>query len=821
VTLLLEIRHAARTLVKAPGFTSVTVLLIALGVGATTALFSLAYGVLLRPLPWPEPDRIVRLQETRGGNAGRVPWTISNTTYHAWREQPATIEEIGGWMRAQMMTMTVASGDPERVRVGRITPSLLRVLRAQPAHGRLLVDDDATGVVLLGHGLWQRRFGGAPDIVGHAFRLDDQLLTIVGVMPEAFAFPDRETEAWLPMRVARVEAGAKTIQAMIFNAVARLRPGVASQQAASEGSGRARAAPPLGSAAVALFGSSGEIGVTAISARDALTADVRPALLVLLAAVCLLFCTAIASVLVLQASRAVSRRREMAVRMAIGASTGRLMRQWLIESAAVGICGGAAGLLFAAGLHRILPAVLPPDFPRVDDVHLDAQVTIFASALTLLAIGICGLLPALHLRDANLVESLAADGMGQGPAAGPRSTRMRIAMMVGQVAIAAVLLVGTGLLARSFSSLLAADRGFDPRNVLTVHLTMKARPFASQSAGAERAQQRLQALPGVAHVGFGNALPFVTTGGFRGFTIPSPRDRSTSVQIQTLMRAVSPEYFDAMRLRLIAGRALNHLDTSSSRPAIVVNRTFASQYLDANPVGATLPVAIGSYTDWEVVGIVDDVRQGGLIGVAPAAFGGVSEPPQPEMFFSYRQWTGSVTDLVYVIRTNTDPSAVAPVLRTILREEDPALAIDSIMTMDDRVMHSLARPRTYAILIGGFGLFALAIAAAGLFGVMSYMAAQRTREIGVRTALGAQPADILRLVTREAAAILAAGLAIGLAAAFLLARSLAPLVYGVSVHDATSFVAVPIVLSVVVTIACAVPARRATRVSPLVALRYQ
>jgi putative ABC transport system permease protein len=487
----------------------------------------------------------------------------------------------------------------------------------------------------------------------------------------------------------------------------------------------------------------------------------------------------------------------------------------------VGICGGAAGLLFAAGLHRILPAVLPPDFPRVDDVHLDAQVTIFASALTLLAIGICGLLPALHLRDANLVESLAADGMGQGPAAGPRSTRMRIAMMVGQVAIAAVLLVGTGLLARSFSSLLAADRGFDPRNVLTVHLTMKARPFASQSAGAERAQQRLQALPGVAHVGFGNALPFVTTGGFRGFTIPSPRDRSTSVQIQTLMRAVSPEYFDAMRLRLIAGRALNHLDTSSSRPAIVVNRTFASQYLDANPVGATLPVAIGSYTDWEVVGIVDDVRQGGLIGVAPAAFGGVSEPPQPEMFFSYRQWTGSVTDLVYVIRTNTDPSAVAPVLRTILREEDPALAIDSIMTMDDRVMHSLARPRTYAILIGGFGLFALAIAAAGLFGVMSYMAAQRTREIGVRTALGAQPADILRLVTREAAAILAAGLAIGLAAAVLLARSLAPLVYGVSVHDATSFVAVPIVLGVVVTIACAVPARRATRVSPLVALRYQ
>ena len=832
---LLDIRYAFRTLVKSPGFTGVTMLMIALAVGATTALFSLTYGVLLRPLPWPEPDRLVRLQETRGGNAGRVPWTISNTTYRAWRESPATIEEIGGWMRSQMMTMSVASGDPERLRVGRVTPSLLRVLRAQPARGRLLLDEDlpvrgsaaaATGpappgVVVLGYRLWQRRFGGAPDVVGRTLRLDDQALTVVGIMPEDFAFPDRDTEAWLPMGIARVEAGAKTIQVMIFNALARLRPGATPQQAAAEGTARGRAAPTLASAAVALFGSGGEVGIAAVPARDALTADVRPALFVLLAAVSLLFVTAIASVLVLQASRAVSRRREMAVRMAIGAGVGRLMRQWLVESAVVGICGGAIGFLFAAGLHRVLPALLPPDFPRVDEVHLDVQVALVSSALTLLAIVICGLLPALQLRDPNLVESLAADGMGQGPAAGARSTRLRMAMMVAQVAIAAVLLVGTGLLARSFSTLLAADRGFDPNNVLTAHITMKARPFASQSTGVERAQQRFQALPGVAHAGFGNALPFVTTGGFRGFTMPSPKDPSTTVQVQTLMRTVSPEYFDAMRLRVIAGRALNHLDTLSSRPAVVVNRTFASQYLRSNPVGATVPITIGARTEWEVVGIVDDVRQGGLSGVAPAAFGGVSDPPQPEMFFSYRQWTSNVTELVYVIRTNGDPSAVAPMLRSILREEDPSLAIESVMTMEDRVRHSLARPRTYAILIGGFGLFAVAIAAAGLFGVMSYMAAQRTREIGVRTALGAQPADILRLVTREAVLILAGGLTIGLSAAFLLARSVAPLLYGVSVHDTTSFVAVPIVLTVVVAIACAVPARRATRVSPLVALRYR
>jgi putative ABC transport system permease protein len=822
-----DIRHTFRTLFRSPGFTTVTVLMMALGIGATTALFSLTYGVLLKPLPWSEPDRIVRLQETRGGRPGRVPWTISNTTYHAWREQPAIIEEIGGWMRGQLMTMTVGSGEVERLRVGKVTPSLLRVLRAQPRTGRLFSDEDAGGregpqVVVLGFGLWQRRFGGDPDVIGRSFRLDDRLLTIVGVMPRDFAFPDRETEAWLPLEIARVTASAEVIQAMIFNAVARLRPGATAQQAASEATSRGRAAPSLGSAGVALFGSAGDIAVTATPARDALTADVRPALIVLLAAVGLIFSTAIASLLVLQASRAMKRRREMAVRMAIGASAGHLTRQWLVESATVGLGGGIAGLLVAAALHQILPVVLPPDFPRVDEVALDAQVAIFASALTVVAIIVCGLVPALQVRDQNLVESLTADSTAPGPgAASTRSTRVRTAMMVAQVAIACVLLVGTGLLARSFAALLAADRGFDPHDVLTAHITMKARPFASQSAGLERAQQRLQALPGVADVGFGNALPFVTTGGFRGLTIPSPKDPGSKLQVQTLMRTVSPEYFPAMGLRVIAGRALDRADTSSSRPVVVVNRTFAAQYLDVDPIGTVLPIAIGARREWEVVGVVDDVRQGGLSGVAPAAFGGVADPPQPEMFFTYRQWTSNVSELVYVIRGGANSAALTPMLRAILREEDPSLAIDSVMTMEDRVMHSLARPRTYAVLLGGFALFAVAIAAVGLFGVMSYMAAQRTREIGIRTALGAQPHDILRLVTKEALAILIGGLVIGLAAAFLLARSLAPLLYGVSVHDATSFVAVPIILSAVVAVACAVPARRATRVSPLVALRYQ
>jgi predicted permease len=800
--------------------------MLALGIGATTTFFSLAYGVLLRPLPWPEPDRIVRLQESRGGHPGRVPWTISNTTYHAWSEAPHTIDGIGGWMRTQSMTMTIRSSEPERVRVGRLTPSLLRVLRVHPLAGRALLDGDVgsegPSAVLLGFDLWQRRFGAAPDIVGSTLRLDDRLLTIAGVMPQEFAFPDRDTDAWLPLSVVRVEPGAGVIRAMIFNAVARLRPGATPEQAASEATARARGAPRLGLAAVALFGSAGEAEVSVVPARDAMTADVRPALIVLLAAVGLLFSTALASVVVLQSSRAVKRRREMAVRAAIGASAGHLARLWLVESASLGLAGGIGGLLLAGVLHYMLPSLLPPDFPRADDVRLDRQVVLLAVFLAGVSSFVCGLAPAWQIHGGNLIESLASDGVMSGAAAASaRARRVRAAMMAFQVAIACMLLVGAGLLARSFGALLSADRGFDPRHMLTAHMASTARPFASLAAGLERAQARLRSLPGVTHVSFGNALPFVTTGGFRGLTLPSPDNPAVTIQAQTVMRTVDPEYFPALGLRVVAGRALARTDTSTSRPVVVVNRTFASRYVGADPVGTVLRFPAGSRREWEIVGIVHDVRQGGLSGLAASAFGGLTDPPQPEMFFACTQWDSSVSEVVVVIRSAADPAALAPALRAILREEAPSLAIDSIMTMEERVMNSLARPRTYAVLIGGFALFAALVAAVGLFGAISYMTAQRTREFGVRAALGARPRDILRLVSREAALITIGGLAAGLAGALVLARSARSLIYGVSIHDPVSFVGVPLLLLVVTAAASAVPARRATRVSPVVALRSE
>jgi predicted permease len=392
-------------------------------------------------------------------------------------------------------------------------------------------------------------------------------------------------------------------------------------------------------------------------------------------------------------------------------------------------------------------------------------------------------------------------------------------MIVAQVAIACVLLVGTGLLARSFTALLTADRGFDPRNVITVHATRPPTTFAADAASLERAQNRLRALPGVTHAAFGNALPFVTSGGLRGMTLPSRDNPAEVTQAQTLLRVVSLDYFGAMGLRLLSGRLFDSSDSATSRPAVVVNRTFAAQYLGATPVGSVLPTVIGSRSEWEVIGVVDDMRQGGLQGAPPSRFGGVTDPPQPEMFFTYRQWDWDNGDVIYVARGAGDPASLAPAVRAIVSDEHPALTIQAVATMDDLLMNSLARPRTYTLLLAGFGLFATVVAVVGLFGVLSLTAAQRTREIGVRTALGATPRDIVSLISREAVTVTLGGLAAGLVSASVLAEFVSSFLFGVTTRDVVTFVTIPLVLLLAAAAACAVPAYRATRVNPIVALR--
>ena len=821
--LMQDIRHGARVLRRRRGITLVEMLTMALGIGATTALFSVTYGVLLKPLPWPDSDRLVRLTETRQRHEPRVRGTMSNGPYREWAAEHSTIEAIGGWL-TRTATVVIAGGEPTRMPVAAVTPSLLDVVSAAPLRGRLFVDADAktgvapqtssAGVIVLSYGLSQERFGGPDAAIGRVVRVDGKPMTVVGVMPKAFAFPDRETRAWTPWAPPPVYDG-NVLQMSIFSALARLRPGATPEQASAEGTARARSAPDPGMTAVALFGGNGRAEIRAVPAIEQMTADVRPALLVLLAAVALLLITATANVASVRLADASARRREMAIRAAIGAGTARLTRQLVVESIMTGAGGGLAGVVLAVALHAALPSVLPADFPRVADIEIDWRVLLFAIGASAAASVTCGLLPAWHARRIDLVESLSEDGSAPvGGGMRPGAARARTLIMAGQLALSCVLLIGAALLTRSFVALLRVDRGYDATNVLTARLSFPADySIERRVALMERVTDRLRHLPGVREAAFGNALPLLTSGGFRGFKMRPPVDPSIEVEANIIQRVVSPGYESALGLRLTEGRAFDASDTMTSRNVIMVNRSFAVKYLGAHRLGASIPslgACRGDNDRWEIVGVVDDMRQAALF-----------EVPQPEVFLPARQigCTGFLNQAIIVVRTNGDPLPYAASLRKAVQEQEPSFAVDSMMTMEERVMRALAKPRLYAVVLAGFASFAVTIAAVGLFGVLSHNVAQRAREIGVRTALGARPSDVVRLVLRHVVLVAAAGIACGLWTAYALSRLLGTVLYGVNPHDLASFAAVGIALAVVAAVASVVPARRAARLDPWQVLR--
>ncbi len=630
-----DVRYAVRLMVRQPGFAVVAILILALGIGATTTLFSVTYGVLLKPLPWPEPDRIVRITETRKGFEPRVRGTMSNGPYHVWAAGHSTIEAIGGWLNQPSTAIAFDGGEPSPLQTVAVTPSLWTVLKARPLLGRAFVDGDVPRgpvtkrLVILSYGLWQERFGGRDDAVGRAVQIDGTAATVVGVMPKTFAFPDRETRAWTPWVPTDVLQPGGTISMTIFSALARLRPGATPTQASAEGTSRARSAPDPGMTAVALFGGNGPAEIRAIPAIDLMTAEVRPALLVLLAAVGLLLVSASANVASLQLARATTRRREFAIRAAIGAGTTRLTRQLVAESLAIGALGGSAGVALAVALHRALPSLLPADFPRVDAVAVDWRVMLFALGASIIPSVACGLVPAWHARRIDLVESLSDGGRG---AAGWRTGtgRTRTLIMAGQLAVSCVLLVGAALLARSFAALLHADRGYDPTNVLTARVSMPSGDSMDRrTALLEGVTERLRSNAGVLEAAYGNALPLLTSGGFRGFKMRPPSSPDVEVEVNTMMRVVSPGYFKALGLRLTAGREFTPADTMTSPNVIIANRSFAARYLGGSPLGVSVPnlgMCRGRSDRWEVVGVVEDLRQGS-----------VSDPRQPELFLPARQ----------------------------------------------------------------------------------------------------------------------------------------------------------------------------------------
>lgn len=823
-----DLRHACRLLRRDLGYTTLAILTMAVGIGATTTLFSVAYGVLLKPLPWADGDRLMRVTESRKGQQARLPGTISNGAYLAWRDQASTAEAIGGYgLGGSAMTAVASGGEPARLQVVRLTASMFDVLRVRPLRGRAFTTGDEqydggaypiASVAILSYGLWQEWFGGRDDAIGRVVRVDDQPVTVIGVMSRDFAFPDRETRAWLPMPVGGVLGANGVRRIQIFGAMARLKPGVTPQQAAAEATARARTAPDPGFAAVAMFGSDAPSDVSVTPAIDAMTADVRPAIIVLLAAVGLLLATATANVGGLQLARATTRRRELAVRAALGASRSQLVRQLVTESAVIGSAGAVAGVTFAAVMQRLLPALLPAEFPRAADIALNLPVVLFAAVLAIVASVACGLIPATQTGRLDLTYALAQESAASVAGGGRTpSARLRAAVMAAQVALACVLLVGAALLTRSFVALMHADRGYDAANVLTARLDLPPQNSDGPRhvALADAVIARMRAQPGVAAAAAADALPFLSLGSALGTEMPSPVNPAIKQQVRANLRMVNPEYFAALRLRLVQGRLLSDADRASTKRVVVVSRSFARQYLGPEPLGKVVPLRsgrIGGGADAEVVGIVEDVRQSG-----------VTEPAAADLFIAYRQfpdwWTrGSI---IFAVRATDDPFAHIQALRTAVREQDPTVALDSIMTMEERVATSLAKPRLYAVLLVAFAVAALTIAAVGLFGLLSYIVAQRSREIGIRTALGAQVPDILALVLRQGAAISISGIAVGLWAAYVLTRYLASFIYGVDRADVASYLTVAFAVGLVATIASIVPAWRAARIDPVIALRAE
>jgi len=799
-SLFSDVRYGARVLVRQRGFAAVAMLTTALAIGVTATLFSVFDAVLLRPLPWARADRLVRFTETHAGATRELPLSITNTAWHAMAPL-TTVDGLSAWSRS---TVTLAVGDVvERGAAVSVTPGTFAMLRASPLVGRVFTADDAPEV-LLSYGFWMARFAGAADAIGRPIALNGQTVTIVGVMPPDFEFPDPGTRVWRPLRVPPPPA------VTILSSMARLRDGTTPAQAAEEATARVRSAPYSTNALFAVFGANGPGRIVAEPALDALTRDVRPGLVALFAAGLLLLVMAVANLASLELARATTRYREIAIRSALGAGPRRVVQQLVLEQLLLAAAGGALGLALAVVLHRALPAMLPADFPRIHEIAFGMPVVLVAFAIAASTGVVMGVLPAWHLRRLRLTQAL---GEGAAGAVGGTRTRARAWIMTGQIAIASTLLVIALLLGRSFVAMLQQDRGFDPAHLITARLSLPDFAFtpAARIDAVEQFVLRARELPGAPVVAVTTGLPLSGSENITGFDMPSVRPPvGAPVHLHAVRSVVTADYIRALGLRLLAGRDFRLDDDSPSAPKVViVNRTFAREYLTDRAIGDRLVNFMNSDGQaFEVVGIVDDMQRRG-----------VTERIQPEIYSLLRQSPRPSAAQDVVMRTSIEAGPVAEPLRRLVHDIAPQATIESVRTMDDRILGSLARPRMYAVLLVVFAGSALLIAGVGLVGVLSYTVAQRAREIALRIALGARPRQVLALVLSQGLVVTTAGVSAGLAAAYLAARYLETLLYGVSAHDPVSFVAVPVMLAAVALAACTAPGLRAMRIDPLKQLR--
>ena len=795
-------RSAIRQLQNAPGFSLVTLLTIALGIGANTAIFSVINAVMLRPLPYEEPEQLMRLYQRRDAFP-KASWAAGQ--FFSMQADQTTFESVGGWQVANF-NLTTEGQDPERIEGAVITADFLRVLRLAPARGRSFNPDEFTpgqdAVVLVSHGLWQQRFGGDPEILGRTLFISGRKRLVVGVMPETFTFPGK-ARMWAPYapdEAARTQRDLHNLQAF-----ARLKPSATVEQAQAElatlTTRYARDHPQTDA----------DWSCVGFPMLEDAVSPVRPALVVLLASVLALLLIACANVTNLLLARAATRRREMSLRAALGASRGQLTRQLLVETLVHFALGGLGGLILGRLLLASLLAIAPATIPRLDQVGMDASVLLFTTLLTLLTGLLFGLIPAWTTSRTDITSALREGG--HGAIAG--RNRLRDALVVGQVAATVVLLISSGLLLRSFHRLQQVDAGFVAENVMTMKVDLPSAKYGTIGQSDEKRVQfvnalvsRLQALPGVAAAAVVTSAP-LTSGPTFIMRVESRMDVTPSNAPVTRYRTITPDYFEVMGIPLISGRPFTERDTVGAPRVVIINRAFARQYFPGveNPTGKRVEIGIDDPPNWsEVVGVVADVKIDSLEAETPV-----------QAYEPYHQF--SFNNITVVARARSNPEDLASAMRQQVLSVDPQQPVHTEKTMARIVEDSLGQRYFSLLLVGAFALVALLLAVVGLYGVISYGVARRTREFGVRVSIGASRRDIASMVLAQSSRLIGAGLAIGLVGALFSARLFHSLLFGVGARDPFTFAGVIVLLGVVAVGACLIPALRAARVNPAVALR--
>jgi len=809
-----DVVFSARLLRREPGFTAVALLALALGIGGSTAIFSVVDSALWRPLPYSRADRIMSLAEQRP-REGRWFGPIAPADFFDWRRDTGAFSALAAYMsyplgnpRAYNLTGT---GDPERVRVLEASPAFLRILGLSPVLGRDFRPDEETvgrhRVALVADPLWRRRFGADPSIVGRTIAFDGAPYEVIGLLPARFWWPGAP-EVIVPLALSDHDRALR--DAHFLDAIGRLRDGVSEQQARED-------LRLIGARLAAEFPvQNARHAPNARTLRDALVGDVRPALLILLGAVAFVLLIACANVATLLLARAAGRQRELSVRRAVGATRGRVVQQMLTESVMIALAGGAAGLLLAAWGLAAFRAIVPARFavlPGIAVIGIDGRALAAALIVSTITGLVFGAVPALAASDRHLGSSLTE--ATRGASGGTRARRLRSALIVAELALSLVLLAGAALLIVSFRNLMSVAPGFQPMRIVTAQVTLPGARYADHqrtTAFFEALYERLRAAPGVERVAATTSLPFAGADSRLDLEIEH-RTADSPVPVRAHVRLVSPAYFATMGIPVVRGRAFTDRDDDRVPQVAVINEAAARRYWPGeNPIGQR--ISLGAPDDWRrIVGIAGDTRHEGLdADIEPAAY-----LPQRQRFTSLG--TGFERAMTIVIRTDADPAAMTGVIRGAVASLDAQLPIGMVRAMTDLIDDSVAPRRLDFLLVSAFASVALALTGAGLYGVMAYVVAQRTREIGVRMALGATRGQVLALMFRQAGALTAFGLAVGLAGALTVTRSMTSLLFGVNPADPVVLAGASALLTIVAAAAVAVPSSRAARIDPLAALR--